>query len=332
MPAVDDSALRLRAYLLALTPQARRRLREGLEQGRLRGDGVEAQATLAELRRLAVDSDSDAPAASLFFRPLDTFLVDDDPARRQIGRVARASLPALWAWICHDLAPQDAAAFTRAATEALEAGDEAQVTRATIEFQDRAVAALRAVFADESTGRTLIRAIGTPHAEHEAATLRWALRGRDALAALAARLPARIDDLPPRHIPACIALIEDAARPRDVFVCALLTVFSRLTKPWQIVRFAAHMAGSRTAARLAATPYGIGLDILMADTERQVAALSAALADGDGARAVALIRAIDAAIQGLHSEIDIPVGSTLARRLDALDAQAAAVARSGLAA
>jgi hypothetical protein len=171
--------------------------------------------------------------------------------------------------------------------------------------------------------------IGTPHAADEVAALRWTLRGRDGLAALGARLPAAIDDLPRSQIAAGMALIENAARPRDVFLYALLTVMARLGAPWQAVRFAAHAASSNSAARIAATPYGLVVDILLADIERQIAALGAAL-EADGAAAVALIRSIDATIRGLRAEIVIPVGSTLGRQLSALDAEAAALARAAL--
>lgn len=331
MSGVDDSALRLRAYLIGLTPQARRRLRGELERGLAR-PGFDAAAALAELRRLA--DDADGAAARVFFAPLAPFVVEDAPARRHPGRVARASVPALWAFIRHDLLPHEAAAFTQAATEALEAGATAHARSLARELQDRAAAALRDVFGGDDRGRRrrLLGGIGTPCAEEEAAVLRWALRGRDTLAALGARLPARIGDLAASQIPSCLALIEDAARPRDVLVCALITFMARLAEPWQIVRLAAHAAGSGSAARIAATPYGITVDILVCDIERQIAALAAAVADGDGAAAVALIRAIDAAIAGLRAEIDIPVGSTLGRRLSTLAAEAAAVARSALAA
>jgi hypothetical protein len=327
----DDHALGLRRYLLGLTPQARRRLRAELERGRVCNDQFDAATTLDELRRLA--DDADGAAARLFLRPVEPFLVDVDATCRHPGHIARSSLPALWAWICHDLAPQDAAHFIRNTAEALEAGATAHADLLGRDFQDRIVAALRAAFADEAASRRrLFRRIGTPRAKDEAAILRWALRGRDTLASLAARLPVRIEHLPQSHIPECVALIEDAARPRDVFVSALITLMRRLARPWQIVRLAAHVSGSNSAARVADTPYGIAVDILLADVERQIGALAAALADGDRAAAVTLIRAIDATIQGLRSEMVVPVGSTLGRRLTALGAEAAAVARSAIAA
>ena len=329
MFGVDDNALRLRAYLLALTPQARLGLQQGLERAATAGDPSRTLLAADELRRLA--SDADGAAVTLFFRPLAPFLIDD-AIRRHPGRVARSSLPALWAFVRHDLVPEDAAAFTQAANEALAAGAVSLADRLTNGFQDRVVAALRAVMTgadDELSRRRLAMCIGTPHAADEVAALRWTLRGRDGLAALGARLPTAIDDLPRSQIAAGMALIENAARPRDVFLYALLTVIARLGAPWQAVRFAAHAASSNSAARIAATPYGLVVDILLADIERQIAALGAAL-EADGAAAVALIRSIDATIRGLRAEIVIPVGSTLGRQLSALDAEAAALARAAL--
>ena len=332
MSGVDDSLLRLRAYLLALTPQARRRLRDGLERGLVRSEAFAAEAALAELRRLA--DDCEGAAAQVFFRPLAPFLVEDDPARRHPGQVVRASLPALWAFVRHDLVPHETIAFIGAVTEALEANATAHAERLTRDFQDRVAAALRAVFADEDelARRRLLLCIGTPRAAEEAAALRWSLRGRDLLAALSAHLPARIDDLAHDSVGRYRAMIEDAARPREVFVYALLMLMRRLGAPWQIVRLATQTAGSTAAARIAATPYGIAVDIILADIERQIAALSAALADGAGAAAVTLMRAIDAAVCGLRAEIAIPVDSTLARRLGSLSAEAAALARAAIAA
>jgi len=321
----DEHALRLRAYLVALTPQARSRLRAELERGLARSR--EAELTLAELRRL----DGADAAATMFFRPLEPFLIDDDMAHPYPGCIARASLPALWAWVCHDVAPQDAAAFVRAT-----AGPDgiANAMSLASEFQDRVAARLRAAMGgdDAAARRRLLARIGTPRAEDEAATLRWALRGRDALEALGARLPATIADLPSHHLPACNALVEEAARPREVLPHALIVVMRRLAEPWQVVRLAAHAAGANAAARIEATPYGIVIAMLLAELERQIAALSAALADGAGAVAVGLVRSIDATIHGLNGEIAIPVGSTLGRRLQALRADAAVMARSAIAA
>ncbi len=321
-----SNAVRLQQYLVALSPQARTLLRQQLE----RASGAEVAVILAELQRLD-GPDLTAPA-HLFFQPVEPFIVDDLIDRPY--RLARSSLPQLWRWVVRDLLRAEAGEFCDAAEDSFAAGDIARAEHLARDFQDRVAAVIRAAFAeteDQLLPRRLLAQLGTPRAADEIATLRWALRGRDALAALSARLPATIDDLPPQSIPVLTMLIENAARPRDVFVYALLTLMRRMAAPWQIVRLAVQAAGSNSAARVADTPYGVVLDILLSDLDGQIAQLGAALAGGDGATAIIAIRAIDAAVQGLRGELAIPVGSTLGRRLSALTAEAAAVTRTALA-
>ena len=321
-----SNAVRLRQYLLALSPQARALLHQQLDGAA----GGEAAVILDELRRL--DAAELSGPARLLFQPLEAFLVEDDSDRP--FRLTRSSLPHLWRWVAQDLLREDAAAYADAAGDALAAGEAARAANLARDFQDRIAAAIRAAFAesdDELLPRRLLAQLGTRRAADEIATLRWALRGRDALAALSARLPAAIDDLPPHSIPVVTMLVENAARPRDVFAYALLTVMRRMAAPWQIVRLAVHAAGSSSAARAADTPYGIAFDILLADLDHQIARLRAALAAADNATSIALIRAIDAVVQGLSAELAIPGGSTLGRRLAALTAEAEAMTRAALA-
>ena len=321
-----SNAVRLRQYLLALSPQARALLHRQLD-GAATG---EAAVILDELRRLEA-AELSGPAR-LFFQPLDAFLVDDDADRP--FRLARSSLPQLWRWIAQDLVRDEAAAYADAAGDVLAAGDVARAERLARDFQDRVAAAIRTAFADSEDQllpRRLLAQLGTPRAADEIAVLRWALRGRDALAALSARLPAAIDDLPPQSIPVVTMLVENAARPRDVFAYALLTVMRRMAAPWRIVRLAVHAAGSSSAARAADTPYGVVLDILLADLDHHLAQLGAALAAADGATAITLIRSIDAVVRGLDAELAIPAGSTLGRRLAALTAEARDMTRNALA-
>lgn len=321
-----SNAVRLREYLLALNPQARMELRQQLA----RAANGEAAIILDELCRLE-PSDLDAPAR-LFFQPLEPFIVDDVIERP--FRLARSSLPQVWRWVARDLLHGDARQFCNAAGDALAAGDVGRAECLARDFQDRVAAAIRAAFSesdDQLLPRRLLAQLGTPRPADDIATLRWALRGRDALSALSARLPATIDDLPPQSIPVLTMLVENAARPRDVFVYALLTLMRRMVAPWQVVRLAVHAAGSNSAARVADTPYGIVLDIVLGDLDCQIVQLGAALACNDAPAAIRLIRAIDAGVQGLRGELAIPVGSTLARRLTALTAEAAALTRAALA-
>ena len=50
----------------------------------------------------------------------------------------------------------------------------------------------------------------------------------------------------------------------------VLLVMSRLAAPWQLIRLGVKAAGSDTAARVAETPYGVAVTIVLAELERQV--------------------------------------------------------------
>ena len=109
-----SNAVRLRQYLLALSPQARMELRQQLA----RAASSEAAVILDELCRLE-PFDLDAPAR-LFFQPLEPFIVDDVMERP--FRLPRSSLPQLWRWVARDLLRDEASEFSDATDDALAAG------------------------------------------------------------------------------------------------------------------------------------------------------------------------------------------------------------------
>ncbi|MET0873982.1 MAG: hypothetical protein ABWX81_04190 [Pseudolabrys sp.] len=108
-------------------------------------------------------------------------------------------------------------------------------------FQDRVAAAIDSnINADDQDGkirRRILQQIGTPRAGDELAALKAALKGRDILASLSARLPLQIGNLANAQLDECRNLIESAAaRDGELFLYALLTVMNRMTAPWQLIR------------------------------------------------------------------------------------------------
>src|ERR1700759_5447828 len=104
---------KLRQYLLELKPQARALLASELERALLRGEGpAGASVILAHLRKTMRQEGRKLPrignAQRLFFAAVAPFLVDDVPARKHLGRIARASLAPIWTWICRDLMLREA--------------------------------------------------------------------------------------------------------------------------------------------------------------------------------------------------------------------------------
>lgn len=331
-----DTTERLRQYLVALSPEARTLLISELERAVLRGDEESgAELVLAQLRRIARDDREGIPRVShtarLFFRPLEPFLVSDRD-RNHPGRIARASLAALWTWVRRDLLRGDAKTLIDEVSDAVLAGDDARAEQSVRAFQDRVVEAIDDVlefaFADERQQRRVLGQIGTPHAADEVRTLRRVLKGRDVLVELADELPLQIVNLSNGQLEKCKALIDNTAeRDPDFFICALLMAMSRLIAPWQLIRLAVRAAAGGTAAHIADTPYGVAVTIVLADLERQVAELRTDLRSGSGVAIGALLKSIHDIVRGLRTELDLPPDNPWARALAQHRAQIADMLR-----
>lgn len=343
MPSAETTIERLRQYLSQLKPQARSLLIGELERSVLRGDdpaggdpGLQ-ELLLSELRRIVRDELKPAPrggqAERQFFKPFEPFLVDDRPDHKHPGRLARASLETLWTWIRRDLLPDDAKRYCDQARMALIAGDAAKAEHLAHVFQDQAAAAIDAALAaagdDERSYRRLLARIGTLRAKEDALTLTCVLHGRATLATLAARLPLRIANLAGERLDECKALVDGiATHERPLALPALLIVMSRLAAPWQLVRLGVKAAGNDIAARIAETPYGVTVTLVLAELERLVGELREDLRSGQGVAVGALLKTIHDAARGLRTEIDLPMDSTWGRALAAQRAQIAELVRA----
>ena len=160
--------------------------------------------------------------------------------------------------------------------------------------------------------------IGTPRAGEELAALKCALKGRDVLAALSARLPLQIGNLANDQLEECRTLIESAAaRDGELFLYALLTVMNRMTAPWQLIPARCQGGRQHTAARVAETHYGVAVNIVLAELERMTTELRDDLSSGQGVAVGALLKTIHHSARGLRSELALPVDSTWGRALAA---------------
>jgi len=321
---------RLRQYLRDIKPAARSTLISELERSLLRGDEsaglspvLGASLVLQELRNVLRDQREGFPrvgnAARLFFKPLEPFMVDDGADHKHPGRIARSALEPLWTWIRRDLLPDETKALTDAVNDAF-AGDDAKADNLTRAFQDRAATAIKAAFAaaegDEKTRRRMLVQIGTPRAFDDATVVMRVLKSRDALATFAAHLPLHIPNLSDTRLDQAKILIESTvAFDRDTFLHALLTVMGRLAAPWQLIRLGVRAAGTDAAARVAETPYGVTVTIVLAELERLVGELRADLRSGRGVAVGALLKTIHDAARGLRTELELPVDSTWGRAL-----------------
>lgn len=333
-----DTIERLQEYLRELSPQARTLLIGELERSLLRGNETAgADLVLQELRRIVREQREGAPridpCARLFFKPLEPFLVDDGGQHRHPGRISRSSLEMLWTWIGRDVLPDEAKTMADNVNSALLAGDEAKVQYIIRVFQDRVAAALReslrSAASNQKIRRQMLTQIGTGRAGEDAETLKCVLTARDGLSTMAAHLPLQVSNLASKQLDECKALIEKTcAHDSDLFLYSLLIVMNRLAAPWQLVRLGVKAAGSDTAARVAETPYGVAVTIVLAELERLVGELRDDLHSGRGVAVGALLKTIHDAARGLRTELDLPIGSSWGRALSMLRSQIADLLRS----
>jgi hypothetical protein len=327
MAGAETTVERLRQFLRELSPEARSLLIGELERSVLRGEDVSgADLILQELRRIVREQRDGTPrienSARLLFKPLEPFLVDDRGDHKHPGRVARSSLKPLWNWVQRELMPNDANALAEEVSKAMLTGDQAKTDRLARIFQDRVAAAIETSFSagneDGKTHRRMLQQIGTPRAGEELAALKCAIKGRDVLASLSARLPLQIGNLANAQLDECQTLIENAAaRDGDLFLYAMLTVMNRMTAPWQLIRLGIKAAGSDMAARVAETNYGVAVNVVLAELERMVAELRDDLRSGQGVAVGALLKTIHDSARGLRTELELPVDSTWGRALAA---------------
>ena len=281
----------------------------------------------------AAPPDLDGNPARLFFAFLEPFFVDDTPEHVHQGRLARSAAAPIWEWICRDLVPAEARAYAENVTKLLAANEQGKAGQAANGFHERVAQAfdkaLAAVAGDDKARRKLAHQIGTPRALDDVRYLAAILKSRDVLAVLAGKVPPKIRNLTDEQIGSVIGFLDSTAgRQRDVYVMALVLVFSRLAAPWQLIRVAIKAADSDFPARLAETPYAPAVPIVLAELERLVRELDADLRRGQAMEQPTLLKDIYDAARGLRTEIDFSADSAWARSLAAIRGQLAVALRA----
>ncbi|HET7680353.1 MAG TPA: hypothetical protein VFK79_09500 [Xanthobacteraceae bacterium] len=320
-------AERLRQYLGELKPEARALLIAELERSLLRGDEMPgADLVLQELRRTMRDSGQSAArtgdAARAFFLPLEPFIVDDAPVRDHPGRIPRAALEPIWAWISRDLLPAEAKKYSDEIGRALIAGDNSKAEALTRAMQDQVAEAMDAAFSaggDDRASRRLAGQISIVNGVDAAREVLALLKSREALAAFGAQLPGHFNTLADGRLQHIKTLLDaQLAKKPEIFQHALVLVKSRLSISWQLIRLATKAAESDKAARVAATPFSAAVNIVLAEVERLVSELKADLKSGRGVAVIALLKVIHDSARGLRTEMDLSVDSAWGRRLAAI--------------
>jgi hypothetical protein len=322
MSSAQPSPERLRRYLQDLKPEARASLLADLEAGTLTANKLPgADLIVAELRRMRGDAAAEGAPDRRFFASLAPFVINDNPARKHPGRIARDSLDQIWRWIARDLAPRETAAFADALAASLKAGEKHRADGLVRGFQERVGRAIDDVLAkarrDPKAEQQMAAQIGTPKAIEEVAEIAALLKAHDALSALGKRLPPSIRNLSEHQLDNVKTLL-DAASARAVFLYALLVVMSRLAAPWHVIRLATKAAGTDDADRVAESSYALAVPAVLAEMEAMVWRLSAALKAAAPRRAASLLKDIHDSARGLRTELHLSADSAWARQLAAV--------------
>lgn len=335
MTSDGQSVERLREYLRALKPEARAMLIVELERAQLRGDDMTgSELVLAELRRTIRAEAQQVPrigdAARLFCKTLEPFLIDAPADHRRIGRIARASLEPIWAWIGRDLMPAEVKALSQDINNALLADDRARADQLTRALHDRAIVrmhdALAGVGTDERAQRRLAVQVGTPRAAEDIAIIVQILENREVLADLARRLPTNVRAFEREVVEQTKAHIDAAAvagsadlnagRKPAIVRYGLVLLLNRLAAPWQLIRLATRAAETDVAARVAETSYAAAVTIVLGEMEGTVGELRTAFKAG---RPVAsMLKELHDAARGVRTEMDLSVESPWSRQLTAI--------------
>lgn len=317
-PTID----RLRDYLGQLPPKAQALLMREFERAIERGEDVAVATFVIEQLRAIVraPSEDNAPRVAdpmrLVFRPLEPFLIDNNPVIRP-GQIRRSSLSPIWLWLAREGAVQPVADFEAA----LKSSNDAGMERATRVLQLAAADAIAAVTATGSEGKRTLGRLGAPSVVEDIGPVGAVLRAREALDTLNGRLPGFIREFAESQLlSVSSALNLPSLQSPQVLPFAIAVVMQRLSAPWQIVRLALMSAASDDEIRLAGTPYGITVTMAIHDLSRLVADLRTDIKRGQYKNITDQLKTLHDGVRGLRTEIDFRADSAWGRQITAIRA------------
>jgi hypothetical protein len=324
----QTSTERLREYLAQLPPQAQALLMREFERAIERGEDLTvANFVLEELRKIVRGVEDDArprtdDPARLLFRPLEPFLLDGNVATRP-GQIRRASLLPVWQWLLRDGAPDAARTLEAALTKMRETGAALEVEPAARKLQlatANAVLKLATPVPGNDMQRALAR-VGPPEVVEDLLSIGSVMQAHDALDALGSRLPSFLRVFGDSQITQVgDALNVPSLQTPQLLPFALSLVMQKLVAPWQIIRLAIKMAASDDEIRVAATPYGIAVSIVLHDLSVLAASLRLDIKRGRFEDVAGHLKALHDGVRGLRTELDLRNDSAWGRQLAAIRA------------
>jgi hypothetical protein len=316
---------RLREYLAQLPPQSQALLMREFERAIERGeDAAVANFVLEELRKIVRGTDEPArprtdDPARLVFRPLEPFLVDGNFPRRP-GQIRRSSLQSVWQWLIRDGAPDQAHEFEIALDGARDTEKSPALEAAVRSFQRTAAEAITKLVADgDRRGQARV---GGPDVLEDLVPIGSLLQVREALDTLNGRLPSQFRLFAESQVVSVgLSLNVPALQTPQLLPFALSLVMQRLSAPWQIIRLAIKMAASDDEIRVAATPYGVAVTMVLHDLSYLAAVLRADIRRSHFDNVAEHLKTLHDGVRGLRTELDLRNDSTWGKQLTSIRAE-----------
>jgi hypothetical protein len=332
MALPTQSIERLSEYLAQLPPKSQALLMREFERAVEQGENVaSSMLVLEQLRRIVRSPEtSERPTTEepsrLVFRPLEAFLVENDPALRP-GQIRRSSLGQIWNWLGRDAIANDVAEF------------EARIKTAVgpeIEHAVRKIQLVAVTAIDQSTSRggrdddnRALGRIGDPKVLEDLASVAAVLKNREALETFGSRLPGSLRNLADGQLVSIqSALNVPSLQTPQTLPFALSLLIQKLAAPWQVIRLAVAIAGSDDEIRVAATTYGVAVAMVIHDLSHLVDDLRLDMRQGRLDSLPHHLKSIHDGLRGLRTELDIRNESAWGKRLSSIRADISNVLRS----
>jgi hypothetical protein len=319
---------RLREFLAQLPPQSQALLMREFERAIERGeDTTVATFVLEQLRKVVRGTDDEArpridDPARLMFRPLEPFLVEGKLPVRP-GQIRRGSLAPAWQWLVGVGAPDQARGFEAALARMRETGTTSDLEIEVRKFRLAATDAIIRVATPVPGGdknRALAR-VGPPEVIEDLLPIGSVLQADEALETLVGRLPGYLRTLGDSQLTSVSASLSTLAlQTPQLLPFALSLVMQRLTAPWQIIRLAIKMAASDDEARVAATPYGVAVTIVLHDLFCLAGNLRMDIRRGHFADVAEHLKILHDGVRGLRTELDLRNDSVWGKQLASIRA------------
>ena len=307
----DDKIGLLRAFLGNLPERMAVRLARAIELDRL-GDGVVLphDAILDGLRPILRRGTNVARAVSplrLFCKPFEDLLVSGPRKDKQVGRIARGSIPIVWKWLARTLLPAEHADYVKITKAAAYAYRLDEANAAATAYWTLASKTMRKALEGDANRKSARLALNGEATAADAWELALLLAAGDAVRELHALLPRPT-----------VALTEDLVWSlRAIYDRLLGTVpdsapylavaaMNRLTHPWEALRLPLTISRQTQDTLISSTDMGLVGEILLGDMESHAVQIhSARQPVFDAAELVRHVAGFAALSNGIVKEIEM---------------------------